>query len=202
MDPFEALAEPVRRRIIEILASGEHTSGQLADVIGFEFRISRTAVSKHLRLLRNAEYVDVRADENWRWYRLKLSGFATLENAVADLKLKMASAIGWDADAGQQRDPLAVLPVYPAVPFRGPGRALKRGHRGRQTACEPHASPDDIAPVPPMIDLFPAPALRAADAAGDDEEDDDLDAGDVEHLGGAHVGHTDPADPRPPRLGA
>jgi hypothetical protein len=53
-----------------------------------------------------------------------------------------------------------------------------------------------------MIDLFPPPALRAADAAGDDEEDDDFEAGDVEHLGGVHVGHTDPADPRPPRLGA
>lgn len=201
MDPFEALAEPVRRRIIEILASGEHTSGQLADAIGFEFRISRTAVSKHLRLLRNAEYVDVRADENWRWYRLKPSGFVTLENAVADLKLKMASAIGWDADAGQQRDPLAVLPVHPAVPFRGPGRAPKRGHRGRQTACEPHASPDDIAPVPPMIDLFPPPALRAADADGNDDEDDDLDVSDVEVLGGAHVGDTEPGDLSPPRLG-
>ncbi len=54
MHPFEAMAEPVRRRIVDILASGEHTSGQLAEVIGVEFRISRTAVSKHLRVLRDA----------------------------------------------------------------------------------------------------------------------------------------------------
>lgn len=54
MHPFEALAEPARRRIIDVLASGEHTAGELAAVVGEEFRISRTAVSKHLRILRDA----------------------------------------------------------------------------------------------------------------------------------------------------
>jgi len=62
MDPLEALAEPARRRILDILASGEHTAGQIADVVGYEFHISRTAVSKHLRHLRDARLVDVRGE--------------------------------------------------------------------------------------------------------------------------------------------
>ncbi|WP_426320454.1 ArsR/SmtB family transcription factor [Microbacterium sp. E-13] len=152
MHPFEALAEPVRRRIIEILASGEHTSGQLADVVGPEFRISRTAVSKHLRLLRDAKCVDVRAEENWRWYRLSSEGLEALESAVADIRQRYAGAIGWDADAGTKRDPLARTPRYPSVPFRGPGRAPRRGRRGRQTTFAQWASPDDLPPPRPIID--------------------------------------------------
>ena len=161
MDPFEALAEPVRRRIIDILASGEHTSGQLADAIGAEFRISRTAVSKHLRLLRDGRYVDVRAEENWRWYRLARAGFESLESSVDDLRHKMAMALGWDADAGRKHDPLAVCPEYAPVPYRGPGRPPRRGHRGRQPNLEPIGSPDDIAPPSPAIDLPYAPRLEA-----------------------------------------
>ena len=84
MDPIEALAEPARRRIIDILASGEHTAGLIADVVGFEFRISRTAVSKHLRHLRDARLVDVRGDLQWRWYRIDRAGFDALEQQVAD----------------------------------------------------------------------------------------------------------------------
>lgn len=149
MDPFEALAEPVRRRIIEILASGEHTSGQVADAVGAEFRISRTAVSKHLRLLRNAGYVDVRAEENWRWYRLDREGFEALENTVAELRAKMDRAIGWDADTRQKHDPLAAFPARPAVPFRGPGRTPRRGRRGAQRSFAIRRTPDDIAPPSP-----------------------------------------------------
>ena len=149
MHPFEALAEPARRRIIDILASGEHTSGQLAAAVGFEFRISRTAVSKHLRHLRDAGYVAVRAEENWRWYRLRPAGFESLEAEVDELRFKLERAIGWDADAGVKRDPLAVLPDYgKGVPLRGPGRPPRRGRRGRQTQFEQILTPDDIPPWP------------------------------------------------------
>ncbi|MFE5407894.1 ArsR/SmtB family transcription factor [Microbacterium sp. NPDC056569] len=157
MDPFEALAEPVRRRVIEILASGEHTSGQLADAVGAEFRISRTAVSKHLRLLRNAGYVDVRAEEKWRWYRLDRTGFEALEDSVAELRSKLDRAIGWDPDARQKHDPLAVMPVYAPVPFRGPGKPPRRGRRGRQRTFDVHGTPDDIAPPAPPIPVTYSP---------------------------------------------
>jgi DNA-binding transcriptional ArsR family regulator len=150
MHQFEALADPVRRRIIDILASGEHTAGQLADVVGFEFRISRTAVSKHLRLLRDAGCVDVRAEENWRWYRLRRTGFEELEALVAELKLKTLSAVGWDADARQKHDPLA---EFAGVPFKGPGRQPRRGRRGTQTTTTRSSTPDDLEPPPRWIAL-------------------------------------------------
>lgn len=179
MHPFEALADPARRRIIDILASGEHTSGQLADVIGYEFRISRTAVSKHLRLLRDAGCVDVRAEENWRWYRLSATGLEWLETAVADIRAKVTGAIGWDADAREQRDPLAVLPRYRPVPFKGPGRAPRRGRRGRQQGFTRSASPDDLEPPRRRLAQPYVPMSPIADADDDDINDDnDNDDGD------------------------
>ena len=52
MHPFQVMAEPIRRRIVEILASGEHTSGEVCESIAAEFGVTRTAASKHLRILR------------------------------------------------------------------------------------------------------------------------------------------------------
>jgi len=154
MNVFEPLAEPARLRLIEILASGEHTAGQLADAVGWEFRISRTAVSKHLRHLRNAHYVEVRAELQWRWYRLNPLGFAVLEGTVADLRQKVDNAIGWNADKGEKFDPLASF--APTVPFKGPGREPNRGHRGRRTSFTVSRDPDlglyPVYPLPPEED--------------------------------------------------
>jgi len=153
MDPLEALADPARRRILDILASGEHTAGQIADVVGYEFRISRTAVSKHLRHLRDARLVNVRGDLQWRWYRIDKSGFDALELVLAELRLKMLTAVGWDADAQREYDPLGVVPIYPQVPFKGPGRPNRRGKRGRQTEFTLSADPDTgLFPVYPLLD--------------------------------------------------
>lgn len=138
--PFTALAEPCRRRIVEILASGEHTSGELAAVIGGEFRISRTAVSRHLRILRDAGFVDVRADFQWRWYRLARDGITQLEGAVSDLRGKWDTRVGWDEDLGCETDPLAGFP--PAVLRKGSGRRPRPGRRGRQSTPPVASEPD------------------------------------------------------------
>lgn len=63
---FEALADPTRRRILELLADGERTAGELAAA----FAVSRPAVSRHLRVLRDAELVRWRGDAQRRIYRL------------------------------------------------------------------------------------------------------------------------------------
>ncbi|HET8780123.1 MAG TPA: metalloregulator ArsR/SmtB family transcription factor [Agromyces sp.] len=62
MHPFEIAAEPVRRRIIEVLAVGEHPVGILNDVIAVEFSVSRSAVSHHLRILRDEGVIHVQQD--------------------------------------------------------------------------------------------------------------------------------------------
>ncbi len=70
MDTFVALADPTRRRIIESLAAGESSFGELAD----QFEISRPAVSQHLKVLRDAGVVTARADAQRRIYRLSDDG--------------------------------------------------------------------------------------------------------------------------------
>ena len=66
MDTFTALADPTRRQIIEMLATGESSFGDLAD----RFEMSRPAVSQHLKVLREAGIVQSRADAQRRIYRL------------------------------------------------------------------------------------------------------------------------------------
>ena len=75
MDRFAALAEPTRRRIIELLGSGEHAAGAL----GQNFEISPPAISQHLKALREAGLVRVRIDGQRRLYSLNPDGFAEME---------------------------------------------------------------------------------------------------------------------------
>lgn len=67
MDPFAAVADPVRRRIVELLAEAPRPAGRLAEA--FE-RISRPAVSRHLRVLREAGLVDADLVGRERIYRV------------------------------------------------------------------------------------------------------------------------------------
>lgn len=71
-DVFTALADPTRRRILELVAVRECTAGELAA----EFATSRPAVSRHLRVLRAAGLVSWRGDAQRRLYRLDGDGLA------------------------------------------------------------------------------------------------------------------------------
>ncbi|HZB34058.1 MAG TPA: metalloregulator ArsR/SmtB family transcription factor [Streptosporangiaceae bacterium] len=68
MHAFDVLGDPVRRRILELLADGEQTSGAIAAVIQAEFGISQPGVSQHLRVLRESGFTTVRADGARRLY--------------------------------------------------------------------------------------------------------------------------------------
>jgi len=65
---FDVLGDPVRRRILELLADGELASGQVCAVIQEEFGISQPAVSQHLRVLRDNGFASVRAEGTRRLY--------------------------------------------------------------------------------------------------------------------------------------
>jgi DNA-binding transcriptional ArsR family regulator len=65
---FEVLGDPVRRRILELLADGEMTSGAVCQVIQREFGISQPAVSQHLKVLREAGFASVRPEGTRRLY--------------------------------------------------------------------------------------------------------------------------------------
>ena len=68
MHAFDVLGDPVRRRILELLADGEQTSGAITAVIRAEFGISQPAVSQHLRVLREHGFALVRAEGTRRLY--------------------------------------------------------------------------------------------------------------------------------------
>jgi|SRR6516162_3389459 DNA-binding transcriptional ArsR family regulator len=75
MQAFAALADPTRRRIVELLAKGERSAGEL----GRRFAISQPAVSQHLRTLRDAGLVRVRQDAQRRIYSLDARGLAEID---------------------------------------------------------------------------------------------------------------------------
>ncbi|MEU3841067.1 metalloregulator ArsR/SmtB family transcription factor [Streptomyces sp. NPDC028635] len=68
MHAFDVLADPVRRRILELLADGEMTAGAVADVVRAEFGISQPGVSQHLKVLRESGFATVRAEGARRLY--------------------------------------------------------------------------------------------------------------------------------------
>jgi DNA-binding transcriptional ArsR family regulator len=70
MHAFDVLGNPVRRRILELLADGALTSGAIVDVVQREFDISQPAVSQHLRVLRESGFATVRPDGPRRVYEV------------------------------------------------------------------------------------------------------------------------------------
>jgi len=79
MQVFEALGDPTRRRIVELLARRERSAGNLAS----HFDLSQPAVSKHLRVLRESKVVAVRGDGQRRIYRLDPKTLGSAEAWIA-----------------------------------------------------------------------------------------------------------------------
>jgi len=75
MDAFTVVAELIRRRILDRLAVGERSVGQLVEGLG----VSQPVVSKHLRVLREAGFVSCRVAAQQRIYRLELGRFRELD---------------------------------------------------------------------------------------------------------------------------
>jgi DNA-binding transcriptional ArsR family regulator len=70
MDAFEVIGDPTRRRIIELLAEGEHSAGDLAS----QFDVSFSAVSQQLRILSEAGVVSTRREGRQRLYKIQADG--------------------------------------------------------------------------------------------------------------------------------
>lgn len=68
MHAFDVLGDPVRRRILELLADGEQAAGAVAAVVQAEFGITQPAVSQHLKVLRENGFASVRAQGTRRLY--------------------------------------------------------------------------------------------------------------------------------------
>jgi DNA-binding transcriptional ArsR family regulator len=79
---LEALADSHRRRIVEMLAEGELPSGEIAE----RFEISASAVSQHLKVLKDAQLVRVRVEAQRRIYELDPAGFSELDHWLRNIQ--------------------------------------------------------------------------------------------------------------------
>jgi DNA-binding transcriptional ArsR family regulator len=70
MHAFDVLGDPVRRRILELLADGERSAGEISAIVQEEFGISQPGVSQHLRVLRDSGFTTVRAEGTRRFYAI------------------------------------------------------------------------------------------------------------------------------------
>ena len=79
MHAFDVLGDPIRRRILELLAAGELTSGDLTAAVQAEFGISQPAVSQHLRVLREHGFASVRPEGTRRLYAVRPEPFQEVD---------------------------------------------------------------------------------------------------------------------------
>jgi len=82
MRPLNVLADPTRQRIVEMLATGSMSSGDIAR----RFDVSAPAISQHLRTLRDAKLVRVRAEAQKRFYELDPEGLGELADWIARIR--------------------------------------------------------------------------------------------------------------------
>ena len=83
MHAFEILGDPVRRRIVELLADGEQAAGAIGAVVQGEFGITQPAVSQHLRVLRENGMASVRSDGARRLYAIDAAPLEDVDQWLA-----------------------------------------------------------------------------------------------------------------------
>ena len=86
MHAFDVLGDPVRRRILELLAAGETSAGEVTAVVREEFGISQPAVSQHLKVLRDHGFATVRPDGTRRLYAVDPSGLREVDAWVEQFR--------------------------------------------------------------------------------------------------------------------
>ena len=121
MHAFTVLADPVRRRIVEVLAAGERTAGELVTVVGGEFDISQSAISQQLRVLRDHGFARVRPAGARRVYALE----PTAMHAV-DRWLQGVSDF-WSDRLDDLAAEVEVHPLRPLVPLAEEGATMPPG---------------------------------------------------------------------------
>jgi DNA-binding transcriptional ArsR family regulator len=89
MTPFDVLAEPNRRRILDLLADSERPVGELVS----QLQLSQPAVSKHLRVLREAGLVHVRGDAQRRLYSVRPEPLRAVDEWLAPYRAMWAARL-------------------------------------------------------------------------------------------------------------
>ena len=105
MDALEAIGDPVRRRIVELLGEGDLSAGDLAERASAEFGISQPATSRHLRILRETGLVTSAVDGKRRVYALdreRLDAAASWFDGVLGFWSQRLDALGTELARGRR----------------------------------------------------------------------------------------------------
>src|SRR6187431_1970533 len=86
MHAFDVLGDPVRRRVLDLIADGELSSGAITAVVQQEFGISQPAVSQHLRVLRDSGFATVRPEGTRRLYAVDAAPFREVDEWLAHFR--------------------------------------------------------------------------------------------------------------------
>ena len=108
MHAFDVLGDPVRRRILELLAGGESSAGDVAGTVGAQFGISQPAVSQHLKVLRDNGFAHVRAEGTRRLYSVDPAGMREVDAWVEQFRVfwdQRLDALGTEVARGKRSRP-------------------------------------------------------------------------------------------------
>jgi DNA-binding transcriptional ArsR family regulator len=106
MHALDLLGDPVRRRILELLAEGERSSGSIVEVIQREFQISQPAVSQQLRVLRENGFATVRNDGPRRLYTVQAGPLQQADAWLSQFRAfweRRLDALGTEIARGKRR---------------------------------------------------------------------------------------------------
>lgn len=113
MHALDVLGDPVRRRLLELLAEGETPAGELGRVVQQEFGITQPAVSQHLRVLRESGFATVRAEGTRRLYAIDPAPLAEADAWFAAFRRfwqPRLDALGTELARGRRARRLAEAP--------------------------------------------------------------------------------------------
>lgn len=109
LSTFEVLAQPIRRSILDQLRGTERLVGELVDMLGVE----QPQVSKHLRVLRDTGFVEVRVDGPRRWYSVRAEPFVELDGWLTPYRWM------WETNLDRLGDHLDNMPDEDTTGSRG-----------------------------------------------------------------------------------
>lgn len=122
---FEIIAEPNRRAILSLLVSSEQSVGEIER----QLRMSQPAVSKHLRVLRDAGFVESTVDAQRRLYRLKPEPFREVDNWLAQFRRFWSTHVDALERYLDRMNPSATTKGKTIRPPRGSNRERSKGEK-------------------------------------------------------------------------
>jgi DNA-binding transcriptional ArsR family regulator len=122
---FEIIAEPNRRAILSLLVTSEQSVGEIER----QLRMSQPAVSKHLRVLRDAGFVESTVDAQRRLYRLKPEPFREMDNWLTQFRRFWSTHVDALERYLDRMNPSTATKGKTSKPSRGPNRERAKGEK-------------------------------------------------------------------------